>query len=152
MKFRPLIFLIASLLFISGCQNTSPKYFMVRVETEKTRYKVGDIATVKIKNFSDESVFLTICADLEYQYTIEKQNIDYTWFNAYELKCRDFIRDEYREITTKQTYTATFPVVVDTPSVMGVIPGFYRYRFKIIATGENLDDEFNISNSFEIIE
>jgi hypothetical protein len=126
----------------------------IELTTGKTKYQIGEFANFRIKNLSNEGINLTICADQEPFYYVEKQ-INNVWTTVFTGQCRPNVNKESFYIGSKYYYPNNiFPgtALVDVDTVLaGSIPGNYRFRFDI--TGENgsaLNNKYKVTNSFEI--
>lgn len=148
-KYFPLIF-----LFYSGCQSADPTYFMIKVETDGIDFKYGQQVNVKIKNFSDEEVYLNVCEDLKEVFFLEKRSITGEWDTAYVSSCNNIFdkKADYKPIESQTIYELTVPLEIDTAMVDSIISGVYRFKFNIVANGTELNKDFSVSNSINISE
>jgi hypothetical protein len=142
-------FSVSNSINISGQES-----FSIEITTGKNKYQIGEFANFRIKNLSNEGINLTICADQESFYYVEKQTGN-SWNVVYEGQCRPDVNRESFYIGSKSYYPNNIfsgTALVDIDSTLtDSIPGTYRLKFDI--TGENnaaLEEKYKVTNSFII--
>lgn len=140
---------------VSNSINVSePELYNIEITTGKTKYQIGEFANFRIKNLSNEGINLTICADQESFYYVEKKTGG-TWNVVYTGQCRPDVNKESFYIGSKAFYPNNiFPgtalIDIDT-SLTDTISGVYRLRFDITGEkGSSIEERYKVTNSFEI--